>query len=575
MAEIEAAIHKLPVRKAALPELPPTVAWKVAAGGLAARIHQTLQQCWCQGSCRLPAAWYKSTLCLLPKPGKSPTHPKALRPISLQQPICKILDGLAVERAQQEKPALLCQLPCFAYIKHRSAEDCLLKASAHCKAVQSLLKQAPYAPHLPKPSLRGGLQLCVDLSQAFNRVSRQLVESSVRSAGYSAEVETALLIWLHGGTFQIEHKGQTAQVPCSRGVKQGSRGGPHMWSLVTRYVLLKLASSRGADGIAWIQSHILNYADDYHGSWVGHSEISMHQAVREAAEFLSALEDAGLQLNLQKSAAMLKVVGPKERAFYKNYVMRRADGVFLKCSTRSGKTYHVPLVKKWDYLGATLSYAAHAADTVSRRVRAADHAFSKLKQVLGARRSLPIHQRLAVYDACVQSTLVYAVFATGIGASEARLIHYMMMRHLRYIAQSPRHITRESNEQLCQRLGRPLPLATLHHVWEKKCRAWKQRRKVLSPQDLVLSVPPYPDLLAALNRDGVSIDANVAMPDMPQSLCHGQGPADTVCQGSQHCGCAGGRTVHLPAYQGCQAWHLGLRALPCHVSQVCQPCVPY
>ena len=405
-----------------------------------------------------------------------------------------------MERAQQEQPALLCQLPCSAYIKHRSAEDCLLKASAHCKAVQQLLKQAPCAPHLPKPSLRGGLQLCVDLSQAFDRVSRQLVKSSVRSAGYSAEVETALLIWLHGGTFQIEHKGQTAQVPCSRGVKQGSRGGPHMWSLVTRYVLLKLASSRGAGGLEWIQSHILNYADDYHGSWVGHSEISMHQAVREAAEFLSALEDAGLQLNLQKSAAMLKVAGPKERAFYKNYVMRRADGVFLKCSTRSGKTYLVPLVKKWDYLGATLSYVTHAADTVSRRVRAADHAFSKLKQVLGARRSLPIHQRLAVYDACVQSTLVYAVFATGIGASVARMIHYMMMRHLRYIAQSPRHITRESNEQLCQRLGRPLPLATLHHVWEKKCRAWKQRREILGPQDLVLSVPPYPDLLAALNH---------------------------------------------------------------------------
>ena len=236
VSEIEAAIHKLPVRKAALPELPPAIARKAAASGLAARIHQALQRCWCHGPCRLPAAWYKSTLCLLPKPGKSPTHPKALRPISLRHPICKILDGLAVERMQQEQPALLSQLPCFAYIKHRSAEDCLLKASAHCRAVQSLLKQAQHAPHLAKPSERGGLQLCVDLSQAFDRVSRQLVESSVRSAGYSAEVETARLIWLHGGTFQIDHKGQTAQVPCSRGVKQGSRGGPHMWSLVTRYV---------------------------------------------------------------------------------------------------------------------------------------------------------------------------------------------------------------------------------------------------------------------------------------------------------------------------------------------------
>ena len=196
--------------------------------------------------------------------------------------------------------------------------------------------------------------------------------------------------------------------------------------LVTRYIFLKLAQTKS---VQWLQQHVLNFADDFHGAWIGQSEISMHQAVRDVADLLEALEDVGLTLNLAKSAAILKVVGPKAGAFYKNYVMRRSHGNYLKCVTSSGRVYHVPLVKKWDYLGATLSNAHHAAYTVQRRLKAADHAFSKLRHVLGAHRSLPVKQRLAVYDACVQSTLLYAVLAVGMGTTKARQIHYLTMKH--------------------------------------------------------------------------------------------------------------------------------------------------
>ena len=258
---------------------------------------------------------------------------------------------------------------------------------------------------------------------------------------------------------------------------------------MTRYLLWQFAQRKG---LSWIQTHVLNFADDCHLSWIADSEISLHRAVHDVADFFHMLESAGLKINLGKLAAILRVVGPRLHAFQKNFIMRRANGVFLKCRcTSSDTTYHIQIVKRSDYLGSTLSYTAFAQDTVLRRVKAADHAFAKLKNVLGCRRSLALAQRLAVYDTCVMSTLMYAVLTVGMGAQEARLIHCTVMRHLRFLANSPRHVTHETNEDLCKSLHRALPLAAFKNVWEKKCQAWMDRRLTLHPQDAVGRVKLY------------------------------------------------------------------------------------
>ena len=94
-----------------------------------------------------------------------------------------------------------------------------------------------------------------------------------------------------------------------------------------------------------------------------------------------------------------------------------------------------------------------------------------------------------MYDACVWSTLTYAIITVGLGVSEVRMVHQLVSRHLSYIAHSARHITKESNEALCTRLGRRLPLEALRCLWESKQRAW---------MDLVQQAPQYPDLTPAL-----------------------------------------------------------------------------
>ena len=78
------------------------------------------------------------------------------------------------------------------------------------------------------------------------------------------------------------------------------------------------------------------------------------------------------------------------------------------------------------------------------------------------------------------------------------MVHHLVIRHLRYIAHSPRHITKESNEALCNRLGRPLPLEALRSLWENKQRAWMDRHSRLHPEDVVQQVPQFPDLMPAL-----------------------------------------------------------------------------
>ena len=165
-------------------------------------------------------------------------------------------------------------------------------------------------------------------------------------------------------------------------------------------------------GLSWLQQHMVNFADDNHLSWQGSNEQQLYKAVNEAAEVLELLTDWGFHINFAKSVVMLRIVGQKERAFRRNHIIHSQDEMFLKCSTPRN-TYRIPVVHKWDYLGAVVGYRKPATDTVERRLKAAEYAFKRLKPVIGNRRTLPMQQRLQVYDTCVVSTLSYAVFAAG------------------------------------------------------------------------------------------------------------------------------------------------------------------
>ena len=100
------------------------------------------------------------------------------------------------------------------------------KYSNICADVKQATERAAQLKGSSRPMLVGGIQLCLDLSLAFVQVFRKLVEDSVQSAGFSPEVEAAILVWMHGGRYEIQHKGLAAEISCSYGTKQGLRGDP-------------------------------------------------------------------------------------------------------------------------------------------------------------------------------------------------------------------------------------------------------------------------------------------------------------------------------------------------------------
>ena len=270
MERLQSALERLLIRRASLHEI-------VLQANAAALAQCLYQEYWCGATCSLPTEWQRAELRLLPQPAKPPKTPEALRPICLQYPVYKVSTGFNAERTKIERPRLCEQLPCYAYLEQRSADNCLLRAFRHCNEVTRLIASAPQRPGCATNELRGSIQLCIDMSRDFDQVRRQLVDHS--NVGM---VEAQYICHLPQRSANRD--------PAARGIKQGSRSEPLEWNLMTRNVLQKLLADKG---IMWLQKHVANYADDFHVCWTGCDERSLHKAVQDAAEILSLLGGLG------------------------------------------------------------------------------------------------------------------------------------------------------------------------------------------------------------------------------------------------------------------------------------------
>ena len=167
-----------------------------------------------------------------------------------------------------------------------------------------------------------------------------------------------------------------------------SRGGPYEWNVITRFIMWKMSQRKG---LKWVQDHRLNFADDWHISWTGHTDTAIYRAVKEAAEILAMLEDHGFEINLAKSAAVIKLAGPRLRSFNRNYIARRKEDLYLKCSLSPDKTYWIPVASK---------YKNFEADTVQRRLCVAEHAWQPPNLACKTKGCCPQHWRDKHDDVC-------------------------------------------------------------------------------------------------------------------------------------------------------------------------------
>ena len=299
---------RLPLTKALRPDIAPAGAWRLASHEIAKHAFSECQHALRSTPAKLPLDWNRVRLCLLPKPNKTPNAPDALRPIALQHPVTKVVTGVLTEKAQKENSTFYRPYPVFAYLPDRSTADCLLQIFGHIREVRSTVaSHAKTRARISRSTdLCGGLLITLDLTKAFDAVPRGLIADSIKMLQLSEDLERAFLPCLEGGVYDIRHKGESAQVNSSRGIKQGRKEAPFKWCAATVLLLANLAKSKG---LKWIHQHVLAYADDFILRWRYSSVALFTHATKEAAQFLHMLEAQGLKVSAEKSAALITMSG--------------------------------------------------------------------------------------------------------------------------------------------------------------------------------------------------------------------------------------------------------------------------
>ena len=114
--------------------------------------------------------------------------------------------------------------PQFAYTPGRSYRGALYRVFQHCDLVRNLCRnhhrnlQARYLEG-DVTKLVGGLQVSVDLTQAFDQMSRWLLLKGMRSMGLDEDFVSVTMRWITQSEYEVSHMGHTRRFAASRGVR--------------------------------------------------------------------------------------------------------------------------------------------------------------------------------------------------------------------------------------------------------------------------------------------------------------------------------------------------------------------
>ena len=177
-------------------------------------------------------------LCLIPKPGKPADKPTQLRPLGILRPDAKGLAGAAREMLAPHVVPFMKPLPQFAYLPGRGLSDAQSRVVQHLREVRQIGRSAKPSREdrkrgLGPPSLVGGITFALDLSQAFDTVSRQDILDQLQALS----VEPSLVSLVHGlhhsSKYRLHAQGGYTEVETTTGIKQGCKLAPTLFSVLT------------------------------------------------------------------------------------------------------------------------------------------------------------------------------------------------------------------------------------------------------------------------------------------------------------------------------------------------------
>ncbi|OLP77079.1 putative 149 kDa protein [Symbiodinium microadriaticum] len=280
--EFTQCLHELPAHKALPAHCAPAPLWKWCCEAVGAATTKCLGGCFQPGSFaeQWPEDWSVSYLCLLPKTDQQLDEVNKMRPISLLNPLGKSFAGMFMCRIRADVTKAVAPFPQFAYLTGRSTMDAIDRAMLHMWQTQNRTGRQYTLHHrragVKQQALLGSVTLSVDLSKAFDSIARDHIRSSLEWAGIPGAVVDVILGMHHAMTLQYSTSSHSARTATGKGVRQGCRLAPILWSCFTGWLMSKLVPVLSNSDLHYL---LTLFADDTLCQWEVNDVEQVHQAL--------------------------------------------------------------------------------------------------------------------------------------------------------------------------------------------------------------------------------------------------------------------------------------------------------
>ncbi|CAE7327722.1 unnamed protein product [Symbiodinium sp. CCMP2592] len=541
--EFQAALSELPLHKALPAHCAPAPLWRWCADTVSSCTARLLKCGLQAGSFRQqwPLEWAISFLCLLPKTDQKLDAVTKLRPISLLHPLGKSFAGMLMYRVRDTIAHKLADTPQFAYLVGRSTADAVDRAVWHIHQTRQRVGQQYTIHHrragIPQHEIRGSLTLSIDLRRAFDSIDRCLIAKSLEWAGVPTSL-VEVIVGIHEA-MRVSYascSGEALSTATGRGLRQGCRLAPIIWACITGYLMSKPGPLLDQGELRPL---LTLFADDTLGQWEIQCKEHLSMALTQVALLLDFLKAHNLCANTEKSVILIKLAGAKHVSLWNKHTTH--DPELGLCARIPCQGHHVllPVKSKHKYLGVMLSYNHLERETAAYRTRCAQASFARI-QVATSRLSLRCRVRL--WRAVVWTTMCYGIDCTGLDIVGRRQLYATAVRHLRAMANSPSHISRETTSDLLLRLELPHPADMLLDKTKARHERTSQSQVfALQPQGLTqvwdavlssLEVPgrksPAPSQPAVAVTPPAELSAVTQEDNCPPEPAAENGPEDPV-----------------------------------------------
>ena len=451
----------------------PAAAWKICSDLLGPHLERISLAVEEDGT--LPSTWCSPELIWLTKPNKAPDLPEHLRPIGLLTPTAKAAAAAVRETLMPGIQKMLQTVPQFAYLANRDIYDALARVNGQIASIKHSLaftvsnrfvqrqrrEENAGTGRWIKP-ISGGALLSVDLHKAFDLLTREQLQCTLSKIDADEGIKHTALLLHTQCQYLLFHDGQANAVDTKRGVRQGCRLAPALWSAVSGDLLTNMVPDP-------FKGPMTVFADDHLGAWTFHTQADILAMERDVLTMFRVLTDAGMCVNPSKSKLIITVKGAEAERHTKRRIVH-IQGQPHWCFEEGDARIEVPVVAEFVYLGTIVTLGRQSDRTVSHRLEEARKREGQLRRCIRNRSVLRAGTRVAIWRACVVASAMYGLLAQELTATNVATLRQWYHKSLRAVTNTPAHITHVSNAELRAKFGLLDPLESLLQLTRNKLR---------------------------------------------------------------------------------------------------------